>query len=114
MQGHRSQNFDIIPYDLETKRQPRRQRDNSETENIFEVEKKMAEARVENPLERKPMKSSFIPQNLNQLSCIAFQRNVQSNFNLSPHLLNIVPHYRGTPTKDPYLHIRDFFDLCKT
>jgi hypothetical protein len=60
------------------------------------------------------MKSSFIPQNLNQPSCIAFQLNVQSNFNLSPHLLSMVPHYRGTPTEDPYLHIRDFFDICKT
>jgi len=59
------------------------------------------------------MKSSFIPQNPNQPSCIAFQPNVQSNFDLSP-LLNMVPHYRGTPTEDPYLHIRDFFDLCKT
>jgi hypothetical protein len=26
----------------------------------------------------------------------------------------MVPHYRGTPTEDPYLHIWDFFDLCKT
>jgi hypothetical protein len=23
-------------------------------------------------------------------------------------------HYRCTPTEDPFLHIRDFFDLCKT
>lgn len=38
---------------------------------------------------------------------------MQSNFDLSS-LLNMVPHYRGTPTEDPYLHIRDFFDLCKT
>jgi hypothetical protein len=72
----------------------------------------MAEVRVENPPEQKPMKSSFIPRNLNQPSSIAFQPNVQSNFNLSPHLLSMVPHYRGT--EDPYLHIRDFFDLCKT
>jgi hypothetical protein len=83
-------------------------------EEELEVEEEMAEARVENQPERKPMKSSFIPQNLNQPSCIAFQPTVQSNFNLSPHLLNMVPHYRGTPTEDPYLHIRDFFDLCKT
>jgi len=74
----------------------------------------MAEVRVENPPERKPMKSSFIPQNRNLPSCIAFQPNVQSNFNLSPDLLSTVPHYRGTPTEDPYLQIRDFFDLCKT
>jgi hypothetical protein len=38
---------------------------------------------------------------------------VQSTFNLSPHLLNMVPHYRGTPTDDPYLQVWDFFDLCK-
>lgn len=73
----------------------------------------MAEARMGNQPERKSMKSFFIPKNLNQLSCITFQPNVQSDFNLSPHLLNMVPHYRGTPTEDPYLHIRDFFDLCK-
>jgi len=26
----------------------------------------------------------------------------------------MVPDYLGTLTKDPYQHIRDFFDLCKT
>jgi hypothetical protein len=83
------------------------------TKSIFKVEEDMAEVCVKNPPERKPMKSSFIPQNPNMPSCIAFQPNVQSNFDLSP-LLNMVPHCRGTPTEDPYLHIRDFFDLCKT
>jgi len=116
MQGRRSLNFNIIPYDPEierTIRQPRRQRDYSETEIIFKVEEKMAEAHVENLPEWNLMKSSFVPQNLNQPLCIAFQPNVQRNFNLSPHLLNMVPHYRGTPTDEPYLLIRDFFDLCK-
>jgi hypothetical protein len=44
MQGRRSQNFDIIPYNPEIERtiqQPRRQRDNFETEKIFEVEEKI-------------------------------------------------------------------------
>jgi hypothetical protein len=73
----------------------------------------MAEIHIVNRPEWKPMKSSFIPQNLNQPSCIAFQPNVQSKFNLSLHMLNMVQHYRGTPIKDPYLHNRDFFGLCK-
>jgi hypothetical protein len=75
MQGHRFQNLDIIPYDPKIKRtirQPRRQRDNSETKKHNRSKGKMAEARVENQPERKPMKSSFIPQNLNQPSFIAF------------------------------------------
>jgi hypothetical protein len=116
MQGRRSQNLAVFPYNLEierTIRQPQRQREESDTEEDFEVEEEMAEVRVENQPERKPMKNSFISQNLNQPSCIAFQPNVQSNFNLSPHLLNMVSHYRGTPMEDPYLHIRDFFYLCK-
>jgi hypothetical protein len=111
--GRRSQNLYIITCDPEIKHTIRQCRDTSEFENIFKVEEDMAEVRVENPSEWKPMKSSFIPQNPNQPSCIAFQPNVQSNFDLSL-LLNMVPHYRGTPTEDPYLHIRDFFDLCKT
>ena len=36
-----------------------------------------------------------------------------SNYKLSPHLLNLVSHYKGTPTEDPYLHFLDFFDLCR-
>jgi hypothetical protein len=111
--GGRSKNLDIIRYDPEIKRTIRQCRDTSELENIFKVEEDMAEVRVENRPQRKPMKSSFIPKNPNQPSCIAFQLNVQSNFDLSS-LLNMVPHYRGTPTEDPYLHIQDFFDLCET
>lgn len=63
---------------------------------------------------QRPMKDSFVPQNLNQPSCIAYQPIVQGSFNLSHQLLNMVQDYRGTPSEDPYLHIRDFFDLCKT
>jgi hypothetical protein len=95
MQGHRYQNLVVIPYNLEiecTIRQSRRPKEDSEEEEEFEVEEKMAEAHVENQPERKPMKSSLIPQNLNQPLCIAFQLAVQSNYNLSPHLLNIVLH----------------------
>jgi hypothetical protein len=72
MQGRRSQNSELIPYNLEIERTIRQQKEISEAEILFEVGEKMAEVRVENPPEWKPMKSSFIPQNLNQPSCIAF------------------------------------------
>ena len=52
-------------------------KEDSEEEEEFEVEEKMAE----NQPERKPMKSSFIPQNLNQPSCIAYQPNAQGSIN---------------------------------
>jgi hypothetical protein len=32
---------------------------------------------------------------------------------ISP-LLNLSPHYKGTPTENPYWHIQEIVDLCKT
>jgi hypothetical protein len=69
--------------------------------------------RENTPLVQRPMKSSFNPQILNQLSCINFQLIVQSNYNLSL-LLNMGTHYKGTPTENPYWHIQEFIDLCRT
>ncbi|XP_038719828.1 uncharacterized protein LOC120012477 [Tripterygium wilfordii] len=63
---------------------------------------------------RRPMKNSFVLQNLEQPSSIAFQPNFQGNITFPPNLLNVVPHFRGTSSDDPYLHIREFFELCKT
>ena len=105
MQGRRSQNLGVVVYNPEIERTLTRLRKQAERETVNE----MGDEHV-----RRPMKDSFVPQNLNQPSCIAYQPNVQGSFNLSPQLLNMVPHYRGTPSEDPYLHIRDFFDLCKT
>jgi hypothetical protein len=64
MQRRRSQNLAIIPYNPEIERtiqQPLRPKEDSEEEEEFKVEEKMAE----NQPERKLMKSFFVPQNLN-------------------------------------------------
>ena len=75
----------------------------------------MAEQLVNQPPPmRRPMKHAFIPQNLDPPSCIAYQPKVQGTFNLSPHILNTLTHFKGTATEDPHLHLREFFDLCKT
>ena len=65
------------------------------------------------PLECRPMKQSFIPHNPNQPSCIAYQPEVEGNYYISPQILNVLMHFRGTTTEDPKLHLREFFDLCK-
>lgn len=109
MQGRRSQNLAVVVYNPEIERTLRRLHKQAERAKRLESVNEMGDEPV-----RRPMKDSFVPQNLNQPSCIAYQPNVQGSFNLSPQLLNMVPHYRGTPSEDPYLHIRDFFDLCKT
>ena len=74
----------------------------------------MAEQLVnEQPPVRRPMKQSFILQNLNQPSCIAYQPEAEGNYYISPQILNALTHFGGTATKDPHLHLREFFDLYK-
>ncbi|RWR76168.1 hypothetical protein CKAN_00459100 [Cinnamomum micranthum f. kanehirae] len=62
--------------------------------------------------QRWPMKESYIPMHTNQPSTIIYPPNTAGNFNLTPQLLNMVPNYHGLHNEDPYLHIKDFFELC--
>lgn len=121
MQGRRSQNLAVVVYNPEIERtlrslrkQVERAKHNTQREDFKEGERSKYLNEMGEEQARRPMKDSFVPQNLNQPSCIAYQPNVQGSFHLPPQLLNMVPHYRGTLSEDPYLHIRDFFDLCKT
>jgi hypothetical protein len=79
MQGWRSQNLAIVPYNPEIERIIRqKQKDNSKAEEEFEARERMEE----NSPVRRPMKNAFMPQSLDQPSCIDFQPVRQSNFNL--------------------------------
>ena len=55
----------------------------------------------------------FILDNPNQSSCIAYQPEAEGNYYISLQILNALKHFRGTPTKDLNLHLREFSDLCK-
>ena len=65
------------------------------------------------PSARRPMKQSFIPQNPNQPSCIAYQLEAKGNYYLSLQILNALTHFRGTANENAHLHLREFSDLCK-
>jgi hypothetical protein len=65
-----------------------------EKEEEFKFEEPMAKiAHEPTTIVRRPMKHAFIPQNLDQPSCIAYQPEVQGTFNLSPHILNTFTHF---------------------
>ena len=40
-------------------------------------------------------------------------RDNTPSYDLSP-LLNMYPHYKGTPIENPYWHIQEIVDLCRT
>ncbi|RWR88646.1 hypothetical protein CKAN_01767600 [Cinnamomum micranthum f. kanehirae] len=64
--------------------------------------------------QKRPMKESYIPLHIEQPSTILYPPNTAGNFTLHAQLLNMVPHYHGLPNEDPYLHIKEFFELCAT
>jgi hypothetical protein len=82
MQGLRSKNSTILQIDIEIERTIRQKpRDNFEEEEELKVEEPMAEQLVNQPPPmQRPMKQSFIPQNLNQPSCIAYQSKAEGNY----------------------------------
>jgi hypothetical protein len=116
MQGLRSKNPAILPLDTETERTiQQKPKDNvEEEEEELQIEEAMAEQNVNQPPpKRRPMKQSFILDNPNQTSCIAYQPEAKGNYYISPQILNTLTHFKGTPTEDPNLHLREFTDLCK-
>jgi hypothetical protein len=122
MQGLRSKNPVILPLDTEIERTIKQNpRDIvGKEEEELQKEEAMAKQQVNQPPlvnqpppERRPMKQAFIPDNLNQTSCIAYQPEAEGNYYISPQILNALTHFRGTLTEDPNLHIREFTNLCK-
>jgi hypothetical protein len=120
MQGLCSKNPVILPLNTEIERTIRQKpRDNvEEEEEELEEKEALAEQQVNQPQlvnqpppERRPMKQAFIPDNPNQTSCIAYELEAESNYYISPQILNALTHFRGTPIEDPNLHIREFTDL---
>ncbi|RWR73276.1 hypothetical protein CKAN_00154200 [Cinnamomum micranthum f. kanehirae] len=127
MQGRRSQDLAIIVYDPEIertlrryRRQAERARSNTQSSSDSELEKiningnqkpenKMADGEDN---QKRPMKESYIPLHTEQPSTILYPPNTAGNFTLHAQLLNMVPHYHGLPNEDPYLHIKEFFELC--
>ncbi|XP_038685730.1 uncharacterized protein LOC119985512 [Tripterygium wilfordii] len=37
-----------------------------------------------------------------------------STYSISPQLINSVPHFYGKSMEDPNMHLREFYDLCRT
>ena len=111
MQGLRSKNPSILPIDIEIEWTiQQKPRDNvEEEEEELDIEEETIAAQNVN----QPMKQSFIADNPNQSSCIAYQPEVEGNYYISPQILNVLTHFRGTPIKDPKLHLKERSDLCK-
>ncbi|KAF6147432.1 hypothetical protein GIB67_012970 [Kingdonia uniflora] len=59
--------------------------------------------------ERITLRNRMHPTIVSKPSCIVIPRNV-GNFELKPGFLSMLPKFHGSPTENPYNHLRDFRD----
>ena len=106
MQGLRSKNPAILPLDTEIERTIRqRPGDNiEEVEEELNIEDEMAEQHVKQPQpQRRPMKQSYIPDNPNQSSCIAYQPEAEGNYYISLQIPNLESYHMDYTLLCPHL-----------
>ncbi|BBN69371.1 hypothetical protein Prudu_910S000300 [Prunus dulcis] len=61
---------------------------------------------------RKPLREFSIPKVTDQPSCIVYPQLTVDRFELKSGMIHLLPTYYGNTTEDPYMHIKQFFEIC--
>ncbi|KAH9723597.1 hypothetical protein KPL70_007175 [Citrus sinensis] len=62
----------------------------------------------------KTLREYFSPLAANQPSCIVLPQTTATHFELKPSVIQLLPSFHGLEREDPYLHIKEFLDICST
>ncbi|KAH9750378.1 hypothetical protein KPL71_013853 [Citrus sinensis] len=62
----------------------------------------------------KTLREYFSPLAANQPSCIVLLQTTATHFELKPSVIQLLPSFHGLEREDPYLHIKEFLDICST
>src|SRR4051812_616253 len=63
---------------------------------------------------QKTLKELFSPISTNPPSCIVLPEVIATHFELKPQIINLLPNFHGMDREDPYMHVKDFLDICST
>ncbi|CAL2256442.1 unnamed protein product [Prunus armeniaca] len=63
---------------------------------------------------RKPLHEFSIPKVTDQPSCIVYPQLTVDRFELKSGMIHLLPTYYGNTTEDPYMHIKQLFEICGT
>ena len=63
---------------------------------------------------QKTLKELFLPISANPPSCIVLPEVTASYFELKPQIINLLSNFYGLEREDPYMHVKDFLDICST
>ncbi|KAM6553764.1 hypothetical protein CsatB_014526 [Cannabis sativa] len=65
-------------------------------------------------VEEKTLIDQFSPISANPLSCIIFPETNATHFELKPSIIQLLPSFYGLGKEDPYMHVKDFLEICST
>ena len=71
---------------------------------------KMEEQVVHN----KTLMEYFSPAIANTPSCIVLPQTTATHFELKSAILQLLPSFYGMEREDPYMHIKEFLEICST
>ncbi|KAL6547860.1 hypothetical protein OROHE_009565 [Orobanche hederae] len=56
----------------------------------------------------------FSPVTANSPSCIVLPATNATHFELKPSIIQLLPSFYGLEREDPYMHVKEFLDICST
>ena len=68
----------------------------------------------ENVVPEKTLLEYFAPISSNAPSCIVLPTTSATHFELKPAIIQLLPSFYGLDREDPYMHVKDFLEICST
>ena len=62
----------------------------------------------------KTLRELFSPITTNPPSCIVLPTTTAAHFELKPQIIHLLPTFYGLDKEDPYMHVKDFLEICAT
>ena len=62
----------------------------------------------------KTLRELFSPITTNPPSCIVLPATTVAHFELKPQIIHLLPTFHGLDREDPYMHVKDFLEICAT
>ena len=62
----------------------------------------------------KTLRELFSPITTNPPSCIVLPATTAAHFELKSQIIHFLPTFHGLDREDPYMHVKDFLEICAT
>jgi hypothetical protein len=109
MFGRRSLSLPLFLSDLDIERAPRRLR--SKRNSRRRVCSKGQMAKGPRPL---LLRDHYVPSTYTPSSCLQLPNIMAAQYEIKSSIIQMLPSFYGLSDKDPYKHLVEFIEICKT